>query len=572
MRDHRFRDACQQLAGRGSALTLFLLFTSTSLAQSTSSTAADASAAGSEGGLYLSLPWLVLFVISVCGWLYEVAWLKKDAAGVGLRSPQWVSGFMGGGILLVSLTFFIHPLFCLVLMVGSGVGLVCYLRIRNEAVPTQHQIFPSVLGRDEHGISGAGEEISARNLPHVDVSMRTSRGQSLDEFIDARPDFADAAEKLGDLLAHACESNAGALRLTHGPEAFNVFYRLDGVPQRVDTIPPQEGQQIVAAVANFLGFKGQKQPSVDVTLSLPNQEDHSVTVTGIKSKHGRGVTFQLPDWHEDIHLDGLEGLGMSEEMVERVHDAVDTPGTITLFSGPPASGRSSSYHAALAHIDIFTTEITVLETNPVHELDQITRHQVDVGSRSDVEELLPSVLRKGADVIGLDEITSPESVSSLLDFVTEDGRLLGTIEASSSPEALNQFVQPLDSAKAAQTLDTVISQRLVRTLCRNCRERYDPNPKMLKKLKISPRDVGTWYRAVGCDQCLQTGYRGQTGIFELLTINDAVRRLIASGQADKPGRIKKAAGKNNLTTLFRDALSRVQDGTTTLKEVRRVLK
>jgi type IV pilus assembly protein PilB len=263
---------------------------------------------------------------------------------------------------------------------------------------------------------------------------------------------------------------------------------------------------------------------------------------------------------------------MHEKMLQRVHNAVDTPGTIVLFSGPPASGKSSTCHAALTHIDIFTTDITTLESNPAHDLDQIKQHQVDVSSKPAVEELLPSVLRHGADVIGIDEITDPESISPLLDFVADDGRLIGTIKASSTPEALSSFTQPLDSTEVAQTLETVVSQRLVRTLCRNCREQYDPNPKLLKKLKIKPGDVGTWFRAVGCGKCLQTGYKGQTAIFEILTLNDTLRKLIAQGHVRESARIKKTAGKSNLTTLFQDALSKVQDGTTTLDEIRRVLK
>lgn len=550
---------------------LILLFlTSSVLAQSPPDTATATPEAASGGGLYINILWLILIIVSVSGWLYEVSWVKADATGIGFHSPQWVTGLMTGGLFFVLLTLFVHPIFSLALIIGSAGAFAWYLSLRNEKVPSRHQIFPNILGGEYEPT--AAEETSATDLPHVDVNITNQRGQTLEEYIGARPDFADAAEKLGDLLAHACNNHAQALRLAPGQEAVIVYYKLDGVVQRIDVLPDQKGRQIVSGMASFLGFKGKEKPSVDVSLSLPGHQDLTVTASGEKTSNGAAISFTFPDWHPDIHLDGLEGLGMRDEMIQRVHHAVGSPGNIVLFSGPPSSGRTCTYHAALGQIDIFTTSVTVLETNPVHDLDQVTRHEVDVGSETEVEEILPSIFRQGVDVFGLDEIATPQAIASLLEFVNNDnGRILGTIKGASAAEAIMRFSQPLDSAQVSRALGGVVCQRLVRTLCRNCKEQYDPNPKLLKKLKIKPGHVGTWYRATGCGECLGTGYKGQTALFELLTFNDRLRKLIAQGKVTKSA-VKKTAGPENLTTLYQDALSKVKHGTTTLKEIRRVLK
>jgi general secretion pathway protein E len=534
--------------------------------------AAPADPAGG-GGLYISPVWLALVAVGLAGWLYVVSWLNIDARGIGLKAPRWVTFFMGGGLVGMLMAFLIHPAFVILLAIGVAAGFFYYLSIRNAIVPVSHQILGKWLG----GEGGprpleAPDQEEGSELPHVEVEMTNADGRRLADLIAARPDFAGPVELLGDLVAHACDRRAGTLRIEPAEEGYNVLMELDGVTHKTETMEAEAGRSLIAGMAKFLGFTRKGKAEAEITASVPDEGEVAIQARGLKARRGPAIEFSLPDWHTEVYRGGLEGLGMRPQMTEKLHEIIDTPGSVLLFSGRPQSGRTSTYHAAIGHIDIFTTDVMALETEPEHELDQVRRRQVNLGSEEEMEEAVPAVFREGPDVIGVDEITQPRLITPLLEFADEGGRLFGTIEAKNSAEALARLLRDVDKDLAARTLAAVTCQRLIRVLCESCKEEAEPNPKLLKKLKIKPSEAGTWYRPVGCEECMGVGFRGQTALYELLIVNDRLRRLIAAGKTGQPDLIKKAAGSKNLTTLYQDALAKVRQGRTTLKEMRRVLK
>jgi general secretion pathway protein E len=527
---------------------------------------------GGAGGLYISPVWLALVAVCLAGWLYIVSWINTDAKGIGLKSPRWVTVFMGGGLVGALLTFLIHPSLVLLMVVGIGAGFLYYLSVRNAMVPVSYQILGQWLGGEGGTARGGVQAEEGSELPHVDVEMTNPEGRRLADLISSRPDFAGPAELLGDLVAHAVDRRATDLRIEPAQEGYNVLLELDGVMHRTDTIQPETGRAIIGGMAKFLGFARKSKAEAEITANVPDEGEVEIVARGLKAKQRPAIHFSLPDWHTDVYRGGLEGLGMREEMVEKLHAAIDTGGATLLFSGPPQSGRTSTYHAAIGHIDIFTTDVMVLETEAEHELDQVRRREVDVGSEEEMGEELPAVFRESPDVIGVDEVTNPGLIMPLLEFATEGGRLLATIEAKSAPQALARLVHGTDKETVSNTIQAVTCQRLIRLLCDACKEEVEPNRRLLKKLKIKPSPNELWYRPVGCEQCMGVGYRGRTALYELLIVDDRLRKLITTGKAGRPDLIKKVAAGTNLTTLYQDALAKVRQGRTTLKEMRRVLK
>lgn len=538
------------------------------LAQEGSAPAAPAGG----GGLYISPVWLGLMAVCFAGWLYAVSWVNIDAKGIGLKAPRWVMIFMGGGLAGMLVTFLIHPAFVILLAVGVGAGFLYYLSVRNAVVPVNHQILGQWLGGEggPRPVEAEGEE--GPEVPHVEVQMTNAEGRRLADLIAARPDFAGPAQLLGDLVAHACERRAGVLRIEPGEEGYDVLMELDGVMHKTDSIDVEMGRPLIGGMAKFLGFTRKGKAEAEITASVPDEGEVPIQARGLKARRGPAIELSLPDWHTEVYRGGLEGLGMREEMVQKLHEAIDTPESALLFSGLPQSGRTSTYHAAIGHIDIFVTDVMVMETELEHELDQVRRREVDVGSPEEMEEAIPAVFREGPDVIGVDEITNPPLVMPLLEFADEGGRFMGTIRAKNAAEALARLLQGVDKDVASRTLAAVTCQRLIRLLCESCKEEIEINPKLLKKLKIRPSDAGTWYRPVGCEECMGVGFRGQTALFELLMVNDRLRRLIAAGKTGRPDLIQKAVGSKGLTTMYQDGLAKVCQGRTTLKELRRVLQ
>ncbi|MFP4027858.1 MAG: GspE/PulE family protein [Candidatus Brocadiia bacterium] len=523
-----------------------------------------------QGGFYIHPLWLILIPPSIFGWLLLSAWAADDALGVGMGFRKWCTIFVGTGLFGVMLTFLLHPICFLVLVLGVGGVFVYYLWLRNAVVPEQFRIGPEWLCAPESSVKGpAGGTATARVSPRV--SLEDSSGRELSDWVAEKERFADAADTLENLIGEACEADAEAMRLEPGEEEFAVLFRLYGVMQKFDSLDLDYGKLVVACVAQFLGLGRKGKARAELKANIQGGESVSIQVRGRKAQHGAAVVFNMPDWTEDLYRGGLEALGMHKAMIQRIKKLVATSGRSILFSGPSRSGKTTTFHATLNEIDIFTTDVHTFESRLEHELGQIQRHQVDLKSPEKVNNTLAPVLRQEPDVLAVDEIVNTKAVVEMLNFPTDTGRFIGTIQAGGAPEATVQLVKGLDGGVAAKTLSCVVSQRLVRTLCDDCKEPVAPNPKLLEKLNIDPENAGEWFRAVGCEACLNTGFKGQTGVFEMLILNDRVHQVMQQTGVSADA-VKKAAGSDALRTLYQDALLKVQEGVTTLKEIRRILK
>jgi len=576
-----FRSKAALLASAAAAL-----FAGEALAQSGSAPAAELLG---EGGFYVSPVWLALLIPAVGGWLYLTSWLADDAMGIGMRYRNWTTAFTAAGLVGFALALLVHPALVFVMAVGITGLFGGYVRIRNARVPADFQILtkipgmatgkaPPKRGPTPAPSAAAGPAVrtapaaaAAPQQPHVEVNLTNQAGKTLADLLASEPAFEEAAGVLGDLIARACAAQAMGLRIEPGEEQFAVLFKLDDMMHPVDTLAPELGPPVIACLARFFHLGGKGKAAGSGTVRLPGGREVALKVRGVKSKAGPAVVISLPDWHKDIYKGGLGVLGMHPAMAQRLEKLIAAANTTILISGPPRSGRTSTFHAALSLIDIFTTDVTTLETRPEHELDQVQRHEVNVGSLEAVQKLLPSILREEPDVIGADELIAPRVAAPLLEFAADGRRLQATTESGSAAEAVEKILHGVQPQLLSRTLACVLNQRLIRKLCEECKEPIEPNPQLLAKLKINPSNPGTWFRPVGCEQCLGAGYSGRTALYEMLIASDAVRKLITAGKASAAA-IRKVAGEKGIRTLYQDALLKIQQGVTSLQEVRRVLK
>jgi len=558
----------------GAAALLLLLCCGGALAQDVPEGAA---AGGAQGGTYLSIFWLAVLCVCAAAWLYMTAWVCDDAVGVGLRARLWTSILLGVGAVWIALAFLVHAAIALVTLPALGLAFTVYVRVRNESVPAQFRLFSKrepAAGKAEAGaatpsrLSGGH---AAGGGARVEMQLLNEKGEQLSEFVQQHEDLAEAADTLGDIVALACNSRAWSVRIEPSPEGYEVLFNLDGVMQSVDTLEQRIGRLVIGCAARFLGITGKQRSQANMTAVLLGEQRVEVDVRGVKAPRGVAMVMSLPDWTDDVYRSGLTGLGMHQAMAERVARLANEGSHAIIISGPAASGRTSTFHALLGKIDIFTTDVATLESKIEHELDHVARHEVDVGAEAAFGKVFAAVLRDEPDVIGVDELTNLRMSGPLFEFVDGGKRVVATIQAASAGEAVVRLAQAVEPELLSHTLSCVLNQRLVRRLCTNCREPVEPNPRFLAKLRIDPQNPGTWYRATGCDQCLGAGYRGRIALFEMLILNEAVRTLITRGQASVNA-VKKAAGARAIRSLYQDALLKVRQGITTLEEVRRALK
>ncbi len=524
-----------------------------------------------EGGTYLSLFWLPFMILCVAVWLYLTAWVCDDAMGVGISYPKWTSIMLGAGAFGLLWMLLVHGAFGFLVLACVGGATVLYIQVRNQAVPEQFKLFSKKHAERMVGKLPFVKDQEAVEKTRLEIHVVNQEQKLLAEFVAARPELSEAAAVVGDLIARASLMRARSIRIEPSAEGYAARFNLDGVAHNVESVPPELGQAILVCVASFAGFESKGKAAGQLVASLPGEDKVVIEARGVKTDSGPAIVLFLPDWTEDLYRGGLAALGMHKAMVDKVMKVAGSSGTALLVSGSPASGLTTTLHAIISQIDIFTTDIVTLEKKTQHELAQVVRREVDLDSHEAFLQVLQAVLREEPHVIAVDGLRRARDWIPLFQFTAQGGRLLGTIKAVSSGQAVQRLLVRADANLVSRGLSTVLNQRLIRRLCEHCKEPIEPPAGLLEKLGIDPARAGTWFRPVGCEQCLSCGYFGRTAIFEMLIVNDDVRRVIAGGKASAEA-IKKAAGKQVLRTLYKDGLLKVRQGITTLEEIRRVLR
>lgn len=527
----------------------------------------DAAPVVPESGLYLNAFWLIFIIVCIVAWLGLTAWVSDDATGNGLKFRRWASIMLGAGGLGVICVLLVHPAFGFVQLICMGGVLALYIRERNVVVPQERRVLSrsTIVSPDEEG----GEQREGRK--GANVLLVNEAGQPISEYMAGEDGLNEAADVLADIVARASVARASAVRIEPGQEQYGVQFRLDGVAQSADGLPPALGQAALALLARFSQLADKAAAVGRMTATLPGGDKVDITVRGVKTPRGPAIVLTMPDWTSDLYQGGLSALGMHKAMVARLKSALGAPGQAVIISGPPSSGRTTTFEAAIGTIDIFVNDVIAFTKKAQHDLDQVMQREIDMDSEPEFREALRLGLREEPNIIGVDELTGAYMGAPLFEFVGEGGALVGTVQAVSSGQAVQRLLLSVDASLLSRTLTMVLNQRLLRKLCPHCKEAAEPSPGLLAKLKIKPGNAGTWFRPVGCEHCMNVGYLGRTALFELLIVNDAVRELIANCRVT-PESAPKAAGKSGIRTLYQDGLLKVRQGITTLEEARRVLK
>ena len=229
-------------------------------------------------------------------------------------------------------------------------------------------------------------------------------------------------------------------------------------------------------------------------------------------------------------------------------------------------------YSLLSQIHTVTKNIVTVEDPIEFQVPGVNQVQVDEKSKKTFGAVLRAMLRQDPDVMMIGEIRDLETAQIAFRASITGHLVLSTVHTNDAPSAITRLVDlGLQPYMVASSLIGVVSMRLVRTLCPRCKDGYGPSAEELRFLGISARDAQeiVLYRPVGCDHCLETGFRGRTGVFELLDMNDAIRRLIASGSPETV--IRQTAIESGMVPIGQDGMSKVLAGETCIDEVQRVL-
>ncbi|HXQ51655.1 MAG TPA: GspE/PulE family protein [Stellaceae bacterium] len=373
------------------------------------------------------------------------------------------------------------------------------------------------------------------------------------------------------LVAHAAATRASDIHIEANPDRIAQRLRVDGMLRDIDPPPPGLHENIVSRIKIMAGLNiAERRLPQDGRFRLAVEgREIDLRISIVPTLHGESVVMRLLD-RERAPLD-LAELGFGAELRHALVRLLDLPSGMLLVTGPTGSGKTSTLYASLQLLNTRERKILTVEDPVEYQLTGINQIPVRPAIGLSFATLLRSLLRQDPDVLLVGEIRDLETARIAAQASLTGHLLLSTVHTNDAASTIVRLLDMgLEDYLLASVLRGVLAQRLVRTLCRTCREPYTPPPQVVESAGLAALagDGAMLYRAVGCSQCNGTGYRGRTAIAELLALDDRLYPLILA-RAD-PQALAAAARAAGMADLRTDGLRKALAGVTSLEEVLRV--
>lgn len=381
-------------------------------------------------------------------------------------------------------------------------------------------------------------------------------------------DDAPIIRLVNSMMQHAVKERASDIHIEPFEHGIRVRFRIDDVLYEPMKPLPRALQAAIASRIKIMGNLdiAEKRLPQDGRIRLKIAgRDYDVRLSTVPIAHGERLVLRLlPDTQE---LLDLSKIGFNETQLGALDRIIKRPNGIFLVTGPTGSGKTTTLHAALATINGPDKNIITIE-DPV-EITQEGVGQIEVNPKIELSFALGlrAVLRQDPNVVLVGEIRDVETAEIAIQASLTGHLVLSTLHTNDAASALTRLVDMgVEPFLVGSSLVAVLAQRLVRVLCKECKEAYTTTDEELREIGVKPpgRPV-TLYRAVGCPACNHTGYKGRLGIFELMTIDDEIRALVSTNVDSKT--IKAAATRKGMGTLRADGARKVLAGTTSVAEV-----
>ncbi|MCX8066201.1 MAG: ATPase, T2SS/T4P/T4SS family [Candidatus Hydrogenedentes bacterium] len=369
------------------------------------------------------------------------------------------------------------------------------------------------------------------------------------------------------ILEGAVKAGATDIHLDPQEVEMRVRYRIDGILHDVMTV----NQSLQNAVVSRIKILA----DLDITETRRPQDGHisldiegrelDVRVATLPTFLGERVVLRLLD--QSSVLSGIGDLGLDEPDQERLKKIISKPYGMILVTGPTGSGKTTTLYALLNQKNVITESIVTLEDPVEYQIPGINQVQIDPDIGVTFANTLRAVLRQDVDTILVGEIRDVETAQIAIRAAMTGHIVFSTLHTNDAPDAINTLRNMnVPSYLISSALSAVIAQRLVRVNCEKCKVSYKPDSAILKEVGL-PSNIKKLYRGEGCDYCYHTGYKGRTGIFEILEISPNIRRMIAEGAT--PDEISK---ESHLKTMADHCRDKIKAGITTPEEFLRVVR
>jgi len=387
----------------------------------------------------------------------------------------------------------------------------------------------------------------------------------------AQPDDGPVVRLAEGILSEAIKTGASDVHIEPGPAGTVVRYRTDGVLHQVMTVPRGKAGALLSRLKLMSGMDiaERRRPQDGRAAFRGDGQKVDLRVSSLPSLHGEVIVIRL--LRKGGERVSLPQIGFTERDLAAVLDAVERPQGLILITGPTGSGKTSTLYSFLEHLADEEHNIITLEDPVEYELGGINQTQINERIGFSFAKALRTVLRQDPDIVMVGEIRDPETAELALQASLTGHLVYSTLHTNNAPSAMIRL-RDLDvpSYLVSSSLTLVMAQRLARRVCAACAEPSRPDDRLLAQLHLTARDLegATPREGRGCSACLDSGYRGRHGVFEVLRIDAAVRELIAANASESS--IRRAGRMAGMRTLREDGIRLALAGVTTLEEVLRV--
>ncbi|MDQ6990050.1 MAG: ATPase, T2SS/T4P/T4SS family [Mariprofundaceae bacterium] len=429
---------------------------------------------------------------------------------------------------------------------------------------------------NEHGIQEIEHQLQKK--ANVFIAARGTLESLIEKLTsgkagDADQDGDQVSEVVDSIFLAAIRDQASDIHLEPLADHMRVRFRMDGVLIHKMDLPREMSRRVTARI-KILG-------EMDISDSRMHQDGRiSRVVSDIEADfrvstyvtiYGENLVMRV--LRRDGGLKSIEQIHMSRGVLERFkHGALDVPTGVIIITGPTGSGKTTTLYAAVDYLNRPTTKIITLEDPVEYVIDGIMQCSVDKSAGRTFEASLKSVVRQDPDIIVLGEIRDKNSAHVAVQAALTGHKVLTTFHTEDSIGGLLRLIDMgVETFLISSTVVSILAQRLIRTICPDCRQAYMPNKRIANLIGIDDDTLRnhTFYRGIGCGTCYGTGYHGRTALHELLVLNEQVREAIIEQKSSHEVR-EISCESTDLLSLMEDGLYKVLKGYTTVEEVYRI--
>jgi type IV pilus assembly protein PilB len=370
------------------------------------------------------------------------------------------------------------------------------------------------------------------------------------------------------VLFQAVQDRASDIHFEPFENEFKIRYRVDGALYEMSPPPKQLALPVVSrlkVMANLNISERRLPQDGRISHNLGNRIV-DLRVSTLPTQFGESVVLRVLD-RSAVNLE-IESLGLPKYLYDYIVEAIQRPNGILVATGPTGCGKTTTLYSCLRRVNTIDSKLLTAEDPVEYDIEGIMQVAINESVGLTFSKALRSFLRQDPDIIMVGEMRDLETAQISIQASLTGHLVLSTLHTNDAPGAVTRLIDMgVEPFLISSTMVAVVGQRLVRMICKNCRTPFEPTETQLALLNLSPHDLGdkTFYYGRGCSTCNDTGYKGRKGIFELLTISDAIRALI--NERAPTVVMRQKAVELGMITLREDGLRSIFEGDTTIEEV-----